>query len=110
LGRGCLGRLGGLVVGLAALGGALTPGHYRGVLLHRIGNMGLDLLDRFMSINGPITAPGSKPSANSSQDIMSQPVRGLRQPVVVRPQGLAAVVLSAGKMESVRCPQAEMRT
>jgi hypothetical protein len=47
---------------------------------------------------------------DSPQDILCQPVRCLCQPVVVGPQGIAAVVLSAGEMQCIRCPQTKVAT
>src|SRR5260370_28612602 len=44
------------------------------------------------------------------QDITRQPMRRLRQPVVIRPQGVAAMVLSAGEVQRIRCLQTEMGT
>ena len=37
------------------------------------------------------------------QDIVDEPVRGLRQPVVVRPQGIAAMMLRTGEMQRIGC-------
>ena len=43
-----------------------------------------------------------------SQDITCQPVRRLCETIVIRPQCIAAVVLSAGKVQRVRCPQTKV--
>ena len=37
-------------------------------------------------------------------------MRGLRQPVVIRPQGIANVVLRAGEMQCIRGPQTKVAT
>jgi hypothetical protein len=42
-------------------GGALAAGDDLGALLQRIGEVRLDLLDRLMSISGPILAPDPLP-------------------------------------------------
>ena len=47
----------------AALRGALAAGDHIGPFLDRVGDVRLDLLDRLHVDQGPITAPGSNPSA-----------------------------------------------
>jgi hypothetical protein len=42
---------------------ALAAGHDLGALLDRVGDARLDLLDRLHIDQGPITVPGSNPSA-----------------------------------------------
>lgn len=37
-------------------------------------------------------------------------MRGLRQPVVIRPQHIAAVILRASKMQCIRRPQTKVAT
>ena len=54
-------------------------------------------------------APPRPRGSRSSEDIGCQPVRGPRQPVVIRPQRIAAMVLRTGEVQSVRRPQPEMR-
>ena len=55
-----------------------------------------------------MASPSSLAWMASLQDIAHEPMRGLCQPVIVRPQGVAAMMLSASEVQRVRCPQTEV--